>query len=248
MLCYKQRDFHFIIVNNLPSLHPQDTIFYHTNITNSVSYWKTMYIKVFQFSKRLIKKNLCKSFAVDFKKYLFYYQYLYIYLLYVFFAHCKRANLNIVSLIKKCNHRRIVSPCLSIQNYYNGLLLDQYMVYVIENRTDKGSLRLPYLTISYFFNIFSHGWWRKLETKNVLHVTTCDLHMTQCDLHTWLIVTFTQGLLWHLHTSHCGTATHDSLWPSPTTQFDLYTWFIVTFKHESLCDLHTRLIVTFTYD
>lgn len=111
-----------------------------------------MYIKVFQFSKRLTLKKTCVNHSqLILKKYMFYYQYLYIYLLYVFFAHCKRANLNIVSLIKKCNHRRIVSPCLSIQNYYNGLLLDQYMVYVIDNRTDKVSLRLPYLTFSLIY-------------------------------------------------------------------------------------------------
>lgn len=156
-------------------------------------------------------------------------------------------------MIKKCNHRRIVSPCLFIQNYYNGLLLDQYMVYVIDNRTDKVSLRLPYLT--FFLNIFSHGWWRKLETKNVLQVTmtfTHDSvwpsHMTHCDLHTGLVVAFTHESLWKRHTWLIVTITHNSFWPAHMAHYDHYTWPIVTFKHESLYDLHTRLIVTFTHD
>lgn len=170
---------------------------------------------------------------------MFYYQYLYIYLLYVFFAHCKRANLNIVSLIKKCNHRRIVSPCLSIQNYHNGLLLDQYMVYVIENRTDKGSLRLPYLTISLIYFLMDDD----VNLKQRMCSTSPRVTFT------WLSVTFTHdGLLWHLHTSHCGTATHDSLWPSPTTRFDLHTWLIMTFTHDLLWPLNMNHCVTFTHD
>lgn len=52
------------------------------------------------FKKTNFKKNLCKSFAVDLKKYMFYYQNLYIYLLYVFFAHYKRANLTLFLLLK----------------------------------------------------------------------------------------------------------------------------------------------------
>lgn len=153
---------------------------------------------------------------------MFYYQYLYIYLLYVFFAHCKRANLNIVSLIKKCNHRRIVSPCLSIQNYYNGLLLDQYMVYVIENRTDKGSLRLPYLTISLIYFLMDDD----VNLKQRMCSTSPRVTFT------WLSVTFT----------------HDSMWPSHMTHCDLHTGLVVAFTHESLWNRHTWLIVTITHN
>lgn len=153
---------------------------------------------------------------------MFYYQYLYIYLLYVFFAHCKRANLNIVSLIKKCNHRRIVSPCLFIQNYYNGLLLDQYMVYVIENRTDKGSLRLPYLTISLIYFLMDDD----VNLKQRMCSTSPRVTFT------WLSVTFT----------------HDSMWPSHMTHCDLHTGLVVAFTHESLWKRHTWLIVTITHN
>lgn len=128
-----------------------------------------------------------------------------------------------------------MSPCLSIQNYYNGLLLDQYMVYVIENRTDKGSLRLPYLTISLIYFLMDDD--EDLKQR-MCYTSPWPSHMTQCDLHTWLIMTFTQSLLWHWHTNHCGTATYDTLWPSPTTRFDLHTWLIMTFTHDSLWPLH----------
>lgn len=153
---------------------------------------------------------------------MFYYQYLYIYLLYVFFAHCKRANLNIVSLIKKCNHRRIVSPCLSIQNYYNGLLLDQYMVYVIENRTDKGSLRLPYLTISLIYFLMDDD----VNLKQRMCSTSPRVTFT------WLSVTFT----------------HDSLWPSHRACCGIYTRVIVETPHMTHCDHHPQLVLTCTHD
>lgn len=148
-------------------------------------------------------------------------------------------------MIKKCNHGRIVSPCLFIQNYYNGLLLDQYMVYVIDNRTDKVSLRLPYLTFSLIYFLMDDDVNLK---QRMCSTSPWPSHMTQCDLHTWLIVTFTHGLLWHLHTSHCGNATHDSLWPSPTTRFDLHTWLIMTFTHDLLWPLNMNHCVTFTHD
>lgn len=154
-----------------------------------------------------------------------------------------------------------MSPCLSIQNYYNGLLLDQYMVYVIENRTDKGSLRLPYLTISLIYFLMDDDVNLKQRmcstsprvtftwlSVTFTHDSMWPSHMTHCDLHTGLVVAFTHESLWKRHTWLIVTITHNSFWPAHMTHYDLYTWLIVTFKHESLCDLHTRLIVTFTHD
>lgn len=148
-------------------------------------------------------------------------------------------------MIKKCNHRRIVSPCLFIQNYYNGLLLDQYMVYVIDNRTDKVSLRLPYLTFSLIYFLMDDDVNLK---QRMCSKSPWPSHMTHCDLHTGLVVAFTHESLWKRHTWLIVTITHNSFWPAHMAHYDHYTWPIVTFKHESLYDLHTRLIVTFTHD